>query len=81
LRLDFNQPGKPTQNGHLEGFNYTFRDECLNVHWFGCLADARHIIEDWRQNAKVCRHLYDATAYYLQAVVRARTSAPHERKR
>ena len=27
--LDFIEPGKPTQNGHLESFNGKFRDECL----------------------------------------------------
>ena len=26
------------------------RDECLNRHWFVSLADARHIIEAWRQD-------------------------------
>jgi putative transposase len=30
--LDFIEPGKPTQNGHLESFNGKFRDECLNLH-------------------------------------------------
>ena len=41
---------KPTQNGLLESFNGKFRDECLNVHWFRRLADARRIIEDWRES-------------------------------
>jgi putative transposase len=48
--LDFIDPGKPMQNGYLESFNGKFRDECLNVHWFGNLADARRIIVDWRQS-------------------------------
>jgi len=29
VRLDFIQPGKPTQNAHVESFNGHFRDECL----------------------------------------------------
>ena len=27
----------------------TFRDECLNVHWFRTLGEARQIIEAWRR--------------------------------
>ena len=26
------------------------RDECLNEHWFLGLADARQIVEEWRQD-------------------------------
>jgi putative transposase len=28
------QPGKPTQNAHLESFHGWLHDECLNVSWF-----------------------------------------------
>lgn len=48
VRLDFIEPGKPTQNGLLESFNGKFRDECLHQHWFHDLADARRIVETWR---------------------------------
>ena len=41
-------PGKPMQNGFMESFNGKLRDECLNEHVFGSLADARRIIEAWR---------------------------------
>jgi putative transposase len=50
VALDFIDPGRPMQNGHLESFNGKFRDECLNIHWFRSLADARRLIEDWRQS-------------------------------
>ncbi|MGZ3554040.1 MAG: IS3 family transposase [Vulcanimicrobiaceae bacterium] len=40
--------GKPTQNAFIESFNGKFRDECLNEHSFGSLAEAREIIEAWR---------------------------------
>lgn len=46
--IDFSRPGTPTDNSFIETFNGTFRDECLNVHWFENLADARVIIEAWR---------------------------------
>jgi hypothetical protein len=29
-----NRAGKPTDNCCVETFNESFRDECLNVHWF-----------------------------------------------
>jgi putative transposase len=50
IKLDFIDPGKPMQNGYLESFNGKFRDECLNLHWFRSLTDAREIIEDWRES-------------------------------
>ena len=41
-------PGKPMQNAFVESFNGRLRDECLNEHIFGNLAEARRIIENWR---------------------------------
>jgi putative transposase len=38
-----------TDNAFIESFNGTFRDECLNVHWFETLAEAKQLIETWRQ--------------------------------
>lgn len=48
VKLDFSRPGKPTDNPFIESFNGSFRDECLNVHWFLSLDDARDKIEHWR---------------------------------
>jgi putative transposase len=50
IALGFIEPGKPEQHAVMESFNGRFRDECLNSHWFTSLADARHIIEAWRQD-------------------------------
>ena len=36
------------QNCFIESFNGTLRDECLNVHWFLSLPDAKQEIEVWR---------------------------------
>ncbi len=38
--MDYSRPGKPTDNPFVESFNGTFRDECLNTHWFLSLEDA-----------------------------------------
>lgn len=48
VTLDFSRPGKPTDNPHIESFNGSLRDECLNLHWFLSLDDAREKIEGWR---------------------------------
>ncbi len=50
IQLRFIEPGKPVQNAVIESFNGRLRDECLNQHWFCGLADARQIIEDWRND-------------------------------
>ena len=49
VKLSFIQPGKPVQNCFIESFNGTFRDNCLSMHWFTSLADARRTIESWRK--------------------------------
>ena len=50
VRLEFIQPGKPSQNAYAESFNGRLRDECLNANWFTSLSDARRKIETWRQD-------------------------------
>ena len=47
--MDYSRPGKPTDNPFVESFNGSFRDECLNIHWFLSLEDAVEKIEAWRQ--------------------------------
>ena len=49
-RIDFSRPGKPTDNCYVETFNGSLRDECLNLHWFETLEDAKAIIEAWRRD-------------------------------
>jgi len=49
------QPGKPTQNGHVESFHGRFRDECLNASWFWNLWDARRKITAWRIDYNINR--------------------------
>ena len=49
VKIDFSRPGKPTDNGHIESFNGTFRDECLNTHWFPTRGEAKQMIEAWRR--------------------------------
>lgn len=48
VELRFIRPGRPIENCFVESFNGKFRDECLNVHWFSSLREARRIIAAWR---------------------------------
>ena len=44
------EPGSPWENGYCESFNSKLRDELLNGEIFYTLAEARIIIESWRQH-------------------------------
>jgi putative transposase len=80
VRIDFSRPGKPTDNAFIESFNGTLRDECLNAHWFANLAEARQLIQAWRQEyneSRPHRSLGERTPnefardYAVQSAVRA----------
>jgi transposase InsO family protein len=43
------EPGSPWQNGYAESLNSRFRDECLNMHIFYTLKEARAIISEWQR--------------------------------
>ena len=48
VKLNFIQPGKPTQNAFVESLNGKFRDTCLNQHWFRSIEEAKYEIDQWR---------------------------------
>ncbi len=50
VKLNFIQPGKPTQNAFIESLNGKFRNECLNQHWFRSLSEATYEINRWREH-------------------------------
>lgn len=74
VRLRFIQPGKPTQNAFAESLIGRFRDECLNDNWFGSLAEARRLIEDWRIHYNE-RRPHSALGYLTPAEYAARGGA------
>ena len=49
VTLDFSRLGKPTDHAYIESFNGSLREECLNVHWFEDLTDARAKMQVWQQ--------------------------------
>jgi putative transposase len=44
------EPGSPWENGYNESFNGKLRDELLNGELFYSLAEAKYLIEAWRQH-------------------------------
>jgi len=44
------EPGNPWQNGHVESFNGSLRDECLDREVMLSVAEARVLIEDYRRH-------------------------------
>jgi transposase InsO family protein len=48
IELRHIQPGKPTQNAHVESFHGRLREECLQVSWFTNLFDARRKVTNWK---------------------------------
>lgn len=50
VKLDFSRPGKPTDNAHIESFNGSLRDECLNTNWFLSIEDAKGKLRAWRND-------------------------------
>jgi putative transposase len=50
IQLVFSRPGTPTDNAHIESFNGSLREECLNTNWFMSLEDAKEKLEIWRND-------------------------------
>ena len=44
------EPGSPWQNGHVESFNGSLRDECLDRELMLSVAEARVLAEDYRRH-------------------------------
>ena len=49
------EPGSPWENGYCESFNGKLRDELLDGEVFYSLAEARVVIESWRQHYNTSR--------------------------
>jgi len=48
-------PGSPWQNPYVESFHSRVRDELLDVEQFSCLAEAKVVISDWREDYNLRR--------------------------
>lgn len=47
IELCYIQPGKPAQNGYVERFNRTYREEILDMYMFDSIEEAEIITEKW----------------------------------
>lgn len=47
VEIDFIGPGRPFENGIVERFNGSMRDECLNMHQFATLDHAQALLNNW----------------------------------
>jgi putative transposase len=55
IRLHYIQPGKPMQNGFIERFNRTFREEVLDAYLFQDIVQVRDICTEWMEDYNYIR--------------------------
>jgi putative transposase len=55
VHLVFIRPGKPIENAYVESFHGKFRAECLDLHWFASVVDARETIAAWQEDYNTVR--------------------------
>lgn len=55
VQLVFIAAGKPAQNAVVESFNGRMRDECLNLHWFRTIDEARATVTAYREDYNAVR--------------------------
>ena len=47
ITIDYIQPGKPAQNGFVERFNRTYREDILDMYLFDSLKEVKQITQEW----------------------------------
>lgn len=47
IKLNYIQPGKPAQNGYIERFNRTYRQDVLDIYLFESIREVQKITNEW----------------------------------
>ncbi len=55
IHIDYIQPGKPNQNGYVERFNRTLREDVLDAYLFDSLEDVQQTLDAWCEDYN-CSH-------------------------
>ena len=55
IKLVYIQPGKPMQNGFIERFNRSYRDDVLDANFFGNIAQARILSFEFQEEYNLHR--------------------------
>jgi transposase InsO family protein len=68
------EPGHPWENPFIERFIGTLKRECLDRYLFDTVAEAQHLVEQWREEYN--RHRPHSSLDYLTATEYARQHQP-----
>ncbi|HKK88678.1 MAG TPA: IS3 family transposase [Saprospiraceae bacterium] len=49
IQVVYSEPGKPMQNGYVERFNRTFREDVLDAYLFNSISQVNVIAEKWKE--------------------------------
>lgn len=63
------QPGRPTPNAFIERFNWTYRNEVLNLNLLGSLEEVRELTANWMTiyNEQRSHASFQGTAHCMEA--------------
>jgi putative transposase len=76
IGLHYIPPGQPWRNGYAESFNNRCRDECLNLHEFDDLIEAKIALTDWKTGYNK-GHRHSSLNYLTPSEYAARCKCTH----